>query len=90
MISSIGILSSWLLFLLLGINFFTNNLLKIHIYMRLIVFLNIFLFLLLEVGLFIDDFSVAYISNYSASSTPPLYKFASLWELWMVPYCYGI
>lgn len=79
MISSIGILSSWLLFLLLGINFFTNNLLKIHIYMRLIVFLNIFLFLLLEVGLFIDDFSVAYISNYSASSTPPLYKFASLW-----------
>mgnify|MGYP003335956883 FL=1 len=79
MISSIGILSSWLLFLFLGIILFTNNLLKIHIYIRLIVFLNIFLFLLLEIGLFIDDFSVAYISNYSASSTPPLYKFASLW-----------
>ena len=79
MISSIGILTSWLLFLLLALVFITNNLLKINIYVRLIVFLNVCLFLLLEIGLFFDDFTVSYISNYSASTTPPLYKFASLW-----------
>jgi cytochrome c-type biogenesis protein CcmF len=37
------------------------------------------LFCLLEIGLFLDDFSIYYIANHSAATTPPLYKFASLW-----------
>ena len=37
------------------------------------------MFCLLEIALFIDDFSISYIANYSAKSTPAVYKFASLW-----------
>jgi len=46
---------------------------------RINLFIQIFLFCLLEIGLFLNDFSISYIANYSARSTPPLYKFASLW-----------
>ena len=46
---------------------------------RINLFIHFLLFCLLEVGLFLDDFSLYYIANHSASSTPPMYKFASLW-----------
>ena len=41
--------------------------------------INFLLFCLLEIGLFINDFSISYVANYSAKSTPAVYKFASLW-----------
>ena len=50
-----------------------------EILVRVNLFIQVFLFCLLEVGLFLNDFSLSYVANYSAESTPPLYKFASLW-----------
>lgn len=79
MIYNLGILFSWLSFALLTILFFTKNTYKTNLLVRINLFLQIALFCLLEIGLFLNDFSVSYIANYSAESTPPLYKFASLW-----------
>jgi len=79
MISSIGIVFSWISFSLLLILFFNKKKYYTEILVRINLFIQIFLFCLLEVGLFLNDFSVSYIANYSAKSTPPLYKFASLW-----------
>ena len=79
MISSIGIVFSWISFTLLLILFFNKKKYYTEILVRINLFIQIFLFCLLEVGLFLNDFSVSYIANYSAKSTPPLYKFASLW-----------
>ncbi len=79
MISSIGIVFSWISFSLLVILFFNKKKYYTEILVRINLFIQIFLFCLLEVGLFLNDFSVSYIANYSAKSTPPLYKFASLW-----------
>ena len=77
--SSIGIVFSWISFSLLLILFFNKKKYYTEILVRINLFIQIFLFCLLEVGLFLNDFSVSYIANYSAKSTPPLYKFASLW-----------
>ena len=79
MISSIGIVFSWISFSLLLILFFNKKKYYTEILVRINLFIQVFLFCLLEVGLFLNDFSVSYIANYSAKSTPPLYKFASLW-----------
>jgi len=79
MISSIGIVFSWISFSLLVILFFNKKKYYTEILVRINLFIQVFLFCLLEVGLFLNDFSVSYIANYSAKSTPPLYKFASLW-----------
>ena len=79
MISSVGIVFSWISFSLLVILFFNKKKYYTEILVRINLFIQIFLFCLLEVGLFLNDFSVSYIANYSAKSTPPLYKFASLW-----------
>ena len=79
MIYNLGILFSWLSFALLTILFFTKNTFKTNLLVRINLFLQVALFCLLEIGLFLNDFSVSYIANYSAESTPPLYKFASLW-----------
>ena len=79
MISSIGIVFSWISFSLLVILFFNKKKFYTEILVRINLFIQVFLFCLLEVGLFLNDFSVSYIANYSAKSTPPLYKFASLW-----------
>ena len=79
MIYNLGILISWLSFLVLIYLFFTESNYRVHLLVRINLFLQIFLFCLLEIGLFLNDFSVSYIANYSAVSTPPLYKFASLW-----------
>ena len=79
MIYNLGILISWLSFSVLIYLFFTKSKYRVHLLVRINLFLQIFLFCLLEIGLFLNDFSVSYIANYSAVSTPPLYKFASLW-----------
>ena len=79
MIYNLGILISWLSFSVLIYLFFTESKYRVHLLVRINLFLQIFLFCLLEIGLFLNDFSVSYIANYSAVSTPPLYKFASLW-----------
>jgi len=79
MISSVGIVFSWISFSLLVILFFNKKKYYTEILVRINLFIQVFLFCLLEVGLFLNDFSVSYIANYSAKSTPPLYKFASLW-----------
>ena len=79
MISSIGIVFSWISFSLLLILFFNKKKYYTEILVRINLFIQVFLFCLLEVGLFLNDFSVSYIANYSAKSTPPMYKFASLW-----------
>ncbi len=79
MISSIGIVFGWISFSLLLILFFNKKKYYTEILVRINLFIQVFLFCLLEVGLFLNDFSVSYIANYSAKSTPPLYKFASLW-----------
>ena len=59
--------------------FLNNKAIYTEILIRVNLFIQVFLFCLLELGLFINDFSISYIANYSAKSTPPLYKFASLW-----------
>ena len=79
MISNIGIIVTWISFLNLIFLFFTKSNFQIQRLVRINLFFHFILFCLLEIGLFIDDFSISYITNYSASTTPPIYKFASLW-----------
>ena len=79
MISSIGILLTWLGSLNLMILFFSNNKKYFQSLVRINLLIHFTLFCLLEIGLFLDDFSIYYIANHSAATTPPLYKFASLW-----------
>ncbi|MDA7850242.1 cytochrome c biogenesis protein CcsA [Acidimicrobiaceae bacterium] len=79
MISSIGLVVSWLCLLNLLILVVSNNKFRIQLSIRLNLLLNFLLFCFLEIALFIDDFSISYVANYSAKSTPPVYKFASLW-----------
>ena len=79
MIYNIGIIFSWISFTLLLFLFLNNKAIYTEILIRVNLFIQVFLFCLLELGLFINDFSISYIANYSARSTPPLYKFASLW-----------
>ena len=79
MISNIGIIVTWISFVNLIFLLFSKSNLQIHKLVRLNLFIHFILFCLLEIGLFIDDFSISYIANYSASTTPPIYKIASLW-----------
>ena len=79
MISSIGIILTWFGFLNLIMMCFSNKKNLFQTLVRINLFIHFLLFCLLEVGLFLDDFSLYYIANHSASSTPPMYKFASLW-----------
>ena len=79
MISSIGIILTWFGFLNLIFMCFSNKKNLFQTLVRINLFIHFLLFCLLEVGLFLDDFSLYYIANHSASSTPPMYKFASLW-----------
>ncbi len=79
MISSIGLIVSWLCLLNLIILLVSSNKFRIELLIRLNLLLNFLLFCILEIALFIDDFSISYVANYSAKSTPPVYKFASLW-----------
>ena len=79
MIYNTGIIFSWISFSLLIFLFFNKKNLYTEILVRVNLFIQVFLFCLLEVGLFLNDFSLSYVANYSAESTPPLYKFASLW-----------
>ena len=79
MISSIGLIISWLCLLNLIILLVSSNKFRIQLLIRLNLLLNFLLFCILEIALFIDDFSISYVANYSAKSTPPVYKFASLW-----------
>jgi len=79
MISSIGIILTWFGFLNLILICFSNKKNLFQTLVRINLFIHFLLFCLLEVGLFLDDFSLYYIANHSASSTPPMYKFASLW-----------
>ena len=79
MISSIGLIISWLCLLNLIILLVSSNKFRIELLIRLNLLLNFLLFCILEIALFIDDFSISYVANYSAKSTPPVYKFASLW-----------
>ena len=79
MISSIGIILTWFGFMNLILMCFSNKKNLFQTLVRINLFIHFLLFCLLEVGLFLDDFSLYYIANHSASSTPPMYKFASLW-----------
>ncbi|MEC7926413.1 MAG: cytochrome c-type biogenesis CcmF C-terminal domain-containing protein [Actinomycetota bacterium] len=79
MISNIGIIVTWISFLNLIFLFFSKSNFQTQRLVRINLFFHFILFCLLEIGLFIDDFSISYIANYSASTTPPIYKFASLW-----------
>jgi cytochrome c-type biogenesis protein CcmF len=79
MISSIGLIISWLCLLNLIILLVSSKKFRIQLLIRLNLLLNFLLFCILEIALFIDDFSISYVANYSAKSTPPVYKFASLW-----------
>ena len=79
MIYNIGIIFSWISLVLLLFLFLNKKAIYTEILTRINLFIQVFLFCLLEIGLFLNDFSISYIANYSARSTPPLYKFASLW-----------
>ena len=79
MISNIGIIVTWISFLNLIFLFFSKSNFQTQRLVRINLFFHFILFCLLEIGLFIDDFSISYIANYSASTTPLIYKFASLW-----------
>ena len=79
MIYNIGIIFSWISLTLLLFLFLNKKAIYTEILTRFNLFIQVFLFCLLEIGLFLNDFSISYIANYSARSTPPLYKFASLW-----------
>ena len=79
MISSIGIILTWFGFLNLIILFISSNKNLFQTLVRVNLFIHFLLFCILEIALFLDDFSLYYIANHSAASTPPLYKFASLW-----------
>src|SRR6056300_653181 len=75
MISTIGLILSWICLLNLLILFFSNNKFRINLMVRLNLLINFLLFCLLEIGLFINDFSFNYISNYSPTTSPHLYQF---------------
>lgn len=79
MISSVGIILTWFGFLNLIILFISSNKNLFQTLVRVNLFIHFLLFCILEIALFLDDFSLYYIANHSAASTPPLYKFASLW-----------
>ena len=79
MIYNIGIIFSWISLTILLFLFLNKKAIYTEILTRINLFIQVFLFCLLEIGLFLNDFSISYIANYSARSTPPLYKFASLW-----------
>ena len=79
MISSIGIILTWFGFLNLIILFISSNKNLFQTLVRVNLLIHFLLFCILEIALFLDDFSLYYIANHSAASTPPLYKFASLW-----------
>ena len=79
MISSIGIVLSWIGFVNLATLIFSKKKNLFQTLVRVNLYIHFLLFCLLEIGLFLDDFSIYYIANHSATSTPPLYKFASLW-----------
>ena len=79
MISSVGIILTWFGFLNLIILFISSNKNLFQTLVRLNLFIHFLLFCILEIALFLDDFSLYYIANHSAASTPPIYKFASLW-----------
>lgn len=79
MISSIGIILTWFGFLNLIILFISSNKNLFQTLVRVNLFIHFLLFCILEIALFLDDFSLYYIANHSAASTPPIYKFASLW-----------
>lgn len=79
MISSVGIIFTWFGFLNLIILFISSNKNLFQTLVRVNLFIHFLLFCILEIALFLDDFSLYYIANHSAASTPPIYKFASLW-----------
>ena len=79
MISSIGIILTWFGFLNLIVLFLSSNKNLFQTLVRVNLFIHFLLFCILEIALFLDDFSLYYIANHSAASTPPIYKFASLW-----------
>ncbi len=79
MISSVGIILTWFGFLNLIVLFITSNKNLFQTLVRVNLLIHFVLFCTLEIALFLDDFSLYYIANHSAASTPPLYKFASLW-----------
>ena len=79
MISSVGIILTWFGFLNLIILFISSNKNLFQTLVRVNLFIHFLLFCILEIALFLDDFSLYYIANHSAASTPPMYKFASLW-----------
>jgi len=79
MISSIGIIISWACLFNLLILLITKNQFRIQLLVRLNLLINFLLFCILEIALFLNDFSISYVANYSATTTPPVYKFASLW-----------
>ena len=79
MISSIGIILTWFGFLNLTILFISSNKNLFQTLVRVNLLIHFLLFCILEIAIFLDDFSLYYIANHSAASTPPLYKFASLW-----------
>ena len=79
MISSVGIILTWFGFLNLIILFISSNKNLFQTLVRVNLFIHFLLFCILEIALFLDDFSLYYIANHSAASTPPIYKFASLW-----------
>ena len=79
MISSIGIILTWFGFLNLIILFISSNKNLFQTLVRVNLLIHFLIFCILEIALFLDDFSLYYVANHSAASTPPLYKFASLW-----------
>ena len=78
MISSIGIISTWISIVICLLLIRHKNPYERELYSRLLIFNSIFQFLLLEIALLIDDFSIGYIANHSATSTTTIYKHASL------------
>ena len=57
MIYNTGIIFSWISFVLLVILFFNKKEIFTEILVRLNLFVQVFLFCLLEIGLFLNDFS---------------------------------
>jgi cytochrome c-type biogenesis protein CcmF len=51
-----------------------------NIYLGLIVVAALGAFVTMQVALFSNNFSIAFVANHSARSTPTLFKFATLWS----------
>ena len=64
MISSVGILITWLAFLNLLVILLINKKDLYQLLVRINLFLHFLLFCILEIALFLDDFSLYYIANY--------------------------